>query len=80
MTKFVYTIYDKIAGESGPLFVSNNDEQAMRSYPLAFRSTPDARYSDFMLCCIGTIDIYTMKIDPFDIPKDITPVMEGGEK
>lgn len=77
MDKFVYTIYDKIAQETGPLMIFNNDDHAIRVYPQAFKNQENPRYSDFMLCCLGTIDIRTMRIFPLDVPKDITPEMGG---
>lgn len=75
-TKYVYTIFDRVANETGPLIMYNNDEQAMRSYPQAFKGMEHVRVSDFMLCCIGIVDTNTMRIEGYDIPKDITPKME----
>lgn len=78
-TKKMYTIYDKVAMEAGPIMVFNNDEQAIRAYPLAFKNQEHAKYYDFMLCHIGEIDLELMTVSRVDIPKDITPIMHFPE-
>jgi len=74
-SKKMYTIYDKVAMEAGPIMVFNNDEQAMRAYPLAFKNQDNASYTDFMLCHIGEIDMELMTVSRVEVPRDITPTM-----
>ena len=71
--KSIYTIFDKVAKEMGPMMIFNNDEQARRVWPTAFENSKN-RKEDFMLVRLGTVDINTMVIVPESIlPEDITP-------
>lgn len=78
-SKGLYTIYDKIACEMGPVMVYNNDDQARRVYPQAFKGEKK-KMSDFMLCRIGWIDTETMLItlDATGV-EDVTPFVGGDE-
>lgn len=72
MLKSLYTIYDKVAGEMGPIMIFNNDDQARRVYPTAFENSKNKK-SDFMLVRIGSVDINTMAVGSEELPEDITP-------
>jgi len=72
MTRNLYTIFDRIAGEMGPIMIFNNDEQARRVYPGAFENSKNKK-SDFMLVRIGNVDVNTMSVSGEEIPEDITP-------
>ena len=76
-TKNLYTIFDKVACECGPVMIFNNDEQAARAYPLAFKGK-EASSKDFMMCRIGSINPETMVITS-DLVEDITPFVEDGQ-
>ena len=73
MVKSIYTIFDKVAREMGPMMIYNNDDQARRVWPQAFENSKN-RKEDFMLVRLGTVDVNTMVIIPeVDLPEDITP-------
>jgi len=72
MERKIYTIYDRIAGEMGPIMIYNNDDQAIRAYPQAFENARVKR-QDFQLVRLGTINVNTMVIVPEYLPEDITP-------
>lgn len=74
MVKNIYTIFDKVAQEMGPMMILNNDDQARRVWPTAFENSKN-RKEDFILVRLGTVDVNTMVIVPeSDLPEDITPV------
>lgn len=69
MLMFIYTIYDKIAQESGPIFESKNDLTAAR----AFHGTipPTTNKSEFSLLCVGSVSHEPVKIIAFETPREI---------
>lgn len=55
MVNGIYTIYDKVAQEAGPLFLAKNDEVALRMV----NNSPELKamnLADFELYLIGTYD------------------------
>ena len=72
--KNMYTIFDRVALEAGPLILSNNDESAQRMYPKAFEGVK-VNKNESALIRLGTMDVETMRIVPEDIPVDVTPTM-----
>lgn len=50
----LYTIFDRVAQESGPSFEAKTDGVARRKYDLQLASSPYRE--DFELLCIGEID------------------------
>ena len=74
MLKRLYTIYDKVAMEAGPIMQFNTDEAAQRAYPKAFNGD-SAPMSDFMICYIGDFDTELMNVNGIDLAQDITPVV-----
>ena len=61
MQKNMYTIYDKIAKETGPIVTYNNDHAALRALPGAFKGHEES-INEFDLYCVGSIDINTMEV------------------
>lgn len=76
----IYTIYDVVAMESGPLFEAKNDAVALRQYQtIVQKNGIDPR--DFQLRHVGTLDSERSRIfaeDEFQIVNglDISPVEE----
>lgn len=66
----IYTVYDKVAEESGPLFEQVNDGCAMRAYRKLF-SNGEASELEYKLLFLGTIDKKTARIKLIDIPQEI---------
>lgn len=52
----VYTIYDRLAEESGPLFQAKNDEVAHRQYQTQLSTIQNIKVDDFTLLCVGEYD------------------------
>ena len=82
--KGIYTIYDTIADEIGPLMIFNTDEQAQRSFPSAFKNNPDINIWDFKLLYLGTIETNLAMFSDIplieaEIPIDKTPYLVIGE-
>ncbi len=78
--KGIYTIYDRVADEIGPLMIYNTDEQAQRVFPQAFKDQPGVKMKEFSLLKIGTIK--TNLVDAIDnvlidakVMEDITPYL-----
>lgn len=65
----LYTIYDRAAEESGPVFPAKNDSVARRGYMAAIDGST-AHY-DFDLYYIGDYNEYTMQIAPLSNPLKI---------
>jgi hypothetical protein len=60
----LYVVYDKIAGECGPVFEAKNDGVAMRQYRHLINENPTVIQDDFSLIQVGTIDKESMIIEP----------------
>lgn len=60
----LYVVYDKIAGECGPVFEAKNDAVALRQYRHLVASNPGFVQDDFELMQVGTMDKETMVIEP----------------
>ena len=59
----LFTIYDKIAGESGPLFEAKNEQVAIRQYDQLISQQEDIlSKDDFQLMCVGEYDHETMDL------------------
>lgn len=68
MKTFIYTIYDKVAQESGPLFTAKNDDVALRNYHQLMASQRLNPF-DYKLLNLG---IY--ESDPVSIRSVLVPV------
>ena len=51
--KSMYTVFDNVAQESGPIFFANNDEHALRLFGQMIAKTPDVMSDDFSLYKLG---------------------------
>lgn len=60
----LYVVFDKIAGECGPVFEAKNDAVALRQYRHLVASNPGFVQDDFELMQVGTMDKETMVIEP----------------
>lgn len=54
--KNMYTVFDKVAQESGPVFFANNDEHALRLFGQMTSKTPDISADDFELYRVGVFN------------------------
>ena len=67
----LYVVYDKIAGECGPVFEAKNDGVAMRQYRHLINENPTFIQDDFSLMQVGTIDRESMIIEPGQLLLDL---------
>lgn len=62
--KNLYTIFDVVAKEAGPIWIGNNHETAVRNVSAMFLRDKVTKPEDLHLYCIGTFDPETMEILP----------------
>lgn len=86
MIQKIYVVFDKVAEESGPPFVSVNDGVAVRSYAKIMSQVADP--NDYALLCIGDFNTETAAIAPVSPVRVVNvrldkermfAVIEGGE-
>ena len=52
----IYTIYDKVACESGPILQAKNDTVALRCFMSLMKDTPSVNPTDYDVYCLGEFD------------------------
>lgn len=62
MIQKLYTVFDKVAEEAGPVFTAVNDGVAVRSYVKILRQTADP--NDYKLLHIGEYNTETAAVAP----------------
>ena len=62
----IYTIYDKVACESGPIFQSKNDTVALRCFMSLMKDTPSVNPTDYEVYCLGEFDTESRTFNPVD--------------
>ena len=62
----IYTIYDKVACEAGPIFQAKNDAVALRCFMSLMKDTPNVFPSDYDVYCLGEFDTDTRSFVPED--------------
>lgn len=67
----LYSIFDRIAEEFGPVFEAKNDSVAIRNWRNTLERAEGVREDEYRLYWIGTIDHSTGKIVPTDIPAEV---------
>lgn len=74
----VYTIFDRLAQEAGPVFEQRNDAVALRAYKKMLLKSGE-HPEEYQLLWIGTIDHNTVKCVINDVPVEVVPGINGGE-
>lgn len=69
MNMAVYTIFDRLAGESGPLFEAKNDAVARRNFDRLLEKA--GRADEYQLLRLGTVDHDTSKLEVYEIPVEV---------
>lgn len=80
MQSHVYTVFDRVADEAGPVFVAKNDGIALRSCAHMLREVGAENQGDYILLRIGTYESSPVRLTGFDIPVQVTkntPVEEN---
>ena len=62
----IYTIYDKVACEAGPIFQAKNDGVALRCFMSLMKDTPNVVPSDYDVYCLGEFDTDARSFVPED--------------
>ena len=65
---YIYTIYDRVAQEAGPIFEAKNDAVALRS---AEQLLERSERSDFAVYRLGQFDRETMQLSVESVPRQI---------
>lgn len=75
MLMFLYTILDRVAEDTAPVFESKNDATALRAVSKMF-SDPDVTEnpSDFDVLCVGEVEHEPFKITTFDPPRRLAKI------
>lgn len=60
----VYTVFDKVAMESGPLFFAQNDDVAKRMVLQMTKNSPEL-LDDYELSFLGFFDVKTRGFEPY---------------
>lgn len=77
MTMQVYTIYDKVARESGPLFTAKNDSVAWRQFHNAITGKVEVDEHEYQLLKLGTYTTDPVSLLCGDGPIEVFPTAEG---
>lgn len=64
----LYTIYDKVAEEAGPIFQAKNLGVASRYIQEMFKQNKNIVASDYDVICLGTFDSEDVKLTESNIP------------
>lgn len=75
----LYTIFDRVAEESGPVFEAKNDGVALRKFQALALNTEGAQPDDFKLLSVGEIDHDIQKISQTEIKEITANVNLSGE-
>lgn len=62
MTVKMYTVFDRVSNEAGPVQLCKNDAVASRMF-VGMMKKDTINPSDYLLHCIGTFDTETMNIE-----------------
>ncbi len=79
----IYTIYDKLAREGGPLFQAKNDQVAHRQFQTQLTNMPNIEIADFDLRCVGEYDNEQCQIQvgiPFTVDVEWLLFLEEAQK
>ncbi len=62
----IYTFYDKVACEAGPIFQAKNDTVALRCFMSLMKETPSVNPADYDVYCLGEFDTEDRSFVPED--------------
>ena len=62
----IYTIYDKVAEESGPVFQAKNDMVAVRMLKSLVSDNPNISIDEYEVYCLGEFDTEKRSFVPED--------------
>ena len=68
----IYTIYDTVAKECGPIYQAKNHDVAVRAFKSLISETPNVNVSDYDLYCLGEFDTEKCSFVALEVPSKIT--------
>lgn len=68
MKNNIYTIYDTVAKECGPIYQAKNHDVAVRAFKSLISDTPNVKVSDYDLYCLGEFDTEKCSFVPVEVP------------
>ena len=79
-TIYLYSIYDSVAEEYGPIFEAGNDSVALRAKKGLLKQVDPSMLDEFHLFCVGEYEIVEGKINVqgYDIQKVVSEVVNNG--
>lgn len=75
MLMYLYTILDRVANDTAPVFESKNDSTALRSVAQMFEN-PDVpeNPSDYDVLCVGIVEHEPFKLTVLDQPRRLEKI------
>ncbi len=67
----VYTIYDVVAKECGPIYQAKNHDVAIRAFKSLISDTPNVSVLDYDLYCLGEFDTEKCTFVALELPSKI---------
>lgn len=67
----LYTILDRVAEESGPVFEACNDGVALRNFKNLLDKVPPYQQGEYRLYKIGSFDNNTMTMVAYEMPIEV---------
>ena len=75
----IYTIYDTVAKECGPIYQAKNHDVAVRAFRSLISDTPNVNALEYDLYCLGEFDTEKCSFVPLEVPSTI-PIVNISEE
>ena len=73
----IYTIYDSVAKECGPIFQAKNHDVAVRAFHSLMAETSNVMSTDYDLYCLGEFDTERCSFVALEVPSVISVVSDS---
>lgn len=67
----LYSVFDAVAGEAGPVFCAVNDQVALRNLRTLLKDVPDFDRDAYKLYYLGLYDTVTMAVSGSETPCNV---------
>lgn len=71
MKTILYTIFDRVAEEAGPVFEAVNDGVAMRNFRNLLKDVPAYQHGDYRIYRLGSFDHSNMDIMKYPVIDEV---------
>ena len=75
----IYTIYDTVAKECGPIYQAKNHDVAVRAFRSLISDTSNVNPLEYDLYCLGEFDTGKCSFVPLEVPSTI-PIVNISEE